>query len=127
MENHPEKCWNSDMTIEKITTIDEYINQYEGDKKLKLVKLRSLIKKIAPELNEKISWGMPTFYLDRNIIHFAAAKNHIGIYPGGEVTQVFAKELAGFKTSKGAIQWPYDKDFDTDLLKTIIEFNLLKR
>ena len=118
---------NKYMTNDKITTIDEYIDQYEGDKKLKLTKLRTLIKEIAPELNEKISWGMPTFYLEHNIIHFAAAKNHIGIYPGGEVTQVFASKLVGFKTSKGAIQWPYDRDFDVELLKEIIEFNLLKR
>ena len=62
---------------------------------------------------------MPTFWKGRNIIHFAQMKHHIGIYPGGEAVEVFADRLKGYKTSKGAIQIPNDKDLPLDLIKDI--------
>jgi len=62
---------------------------------------------------------MPTFWKGRNIIHYAAAKNHIGIYPGGEATTIFAERLTGFRTSKGTIQLPNDKELPLDLVAEI--------
>ena len=58
-------------------------------------------------VTEKISWQMPTFWKERNIIHFAAQKNHLGIYPGEKAMEHFTPQLAGYKTSKGAVQFPY--------------------
>ena len=62
---------------------------------------------------------MPTFWKGRNIIHFAAARNHIGIYPGGEATAVFAKKLTGYKTSKGTIQIRHDQELPLELIAEI--------
>ena len=73
---------------------------------------------------EKIAWGMPTYWRGRNLIHFAAHKNHLGIYPGAEAIEHFAPRLADYKTSKGAIQFPY-KDLigkHLELIKEIAEW-----
>ena len=67
---------------------------------------------------------MPTFWKGENIIHFAAFKNHLGIFPGGEAVGVFAERLAGYKTSKGAIQFPFDKPIDHELISDITRWRI---
>lgn len=97
------------MEENKFVTIDEYILRFPEDIKEELQKLRKVIKEAAPEASEKISWQMPTFYLQGNLVHFAAHKSHIGFYPGESGVEVFKEELTGYKSSKGAIQFPFDK------------------
>jgi uncharacterized protein YdhG (YjbR/CyaY superfamily) len=63
---------------------------------------------------EEISWRMPTYRREKTLIHFAAQKNHLGIYPCPEAIAQFAPRLTKFKTSKGAIQIPY-KDLSEHL------------
>ena len=77
------------------------------------------IRTVLPEAEERISWSMPTFWKGRNIIHFAAAKNHIGLYPGPEAVEMFADRLSGYKTSKGAIQFPNNKELPLELIAEI--------
>ncbi len=62
---------------------------------------------------------MPTYWKGQNLIHFAASKKHIGLYPGGEATTVFADELTEFNVSKGTIRLPYDKELPVDLITRI--------
>lgn len=112
------------MEDNKIGTIEEYINSFDEEIRPRLNELRQLIIDIAPELKEKISWGMPTFYMKKNIIHFAAHKKHIGLYPGPDAIVAFADRLADYQTSKGAIRIPNDKEFDKELIKDMILFNL---
>lgn len=112
------------MEENKIGTIEEYINSFDEEIRPRLNELRQLIIDIAPELKEKISWGMPTFYMKKNIIHFAAHKKHIGLYPGPDAIVAFADRLADYQTSKGAIRIPNDKEFDIELIKDMILFNL---
>lgn len=112
------------MEENKIGTIEEYINSFDEEIRPRLNELRQLILDIAPELKEKISWGMPTFYMKKNIIHFAAHKKHIGLYPGPDAIVAFADRLAEYQTSKGAIRIPNDKEFDKELIKDMILFNL---
>jgi uncharacterized protein YdhG (YjbR/CyaY superfamily) len=92
------------------TTIDEYIARYDGEIFQILNKTRDTIRDAIPDATEKISWAMPTYHLKRNLIHFAAAKNHLGIYPGAEAMAHFVANGAfdGYKTSKGAVQFPYN-------------------
>ena len=78
---------------------------------------------VVAEAEERVSYQMPTFWKGRNIIHFAAAKKHIGIYPGGEATSVFADRLTQFKTSKGAIQLPYDAELPLELIAEMARWN----
>ena len=103
--------------------IDDYISRQEKAIQPRLRLIRDTIKAAIPEAEERISYQMPTFWKGRNIIHFAAAKKHIGIYPGGEATGVFADKLTGFKTSKGAIQLPHDKELPLDLIAVIARWS----
>jgi len=102
--------------------IDEYIKNFPIDIQEKLQEIRKFIHDCVPEAKEAISWGMPTFKLNGNLIHFAAFKKHIGLYPGVSPIIEFEKELANYKTSKGAIQIPLDKPIPFDLIKKIVIF-----
>lgn len=106
------------------TDIDDYIAAQEEDVQPILQSIRETIHQAAPEAVEKISWQMPTFWYGENIVHFAAFKKHIGFYPGGEATTVFAKRLAGYKTSKGAIQLPLHKPIDHELIADIVQWRI---
>ena len=99
-----------------IETIDQYIDAQEAYARPYLKEMRQILKAAVPEAKEKISWSMPTLWKGRNIIHFAAAKKHLGLYPGGEATAVFADELTGFNVSKGTIRFPYDKPLPRKLI-----------
>lgn len=123
---HPKHFHFNNMTTEKKTaiSIDEYIANFPPNTQKTLIELRQAIQKAAPEATEKISWGMPTFYLRGNLIHFAAHKNHIGLYPGAEAIEHFIKDLQTFKTSKGAIQLPVDKSLPLKLITKITKFNI---
>ncbi|WP_428911637.1 iron chaperone [Niallia sp. Krafla_26] len=104
--------------------IDEYIQQFPLDVQQVLTNLRHVIKEAAPEAEEKISYGMPTFVYHRNLVHFAAYKKHIGFYPTPSGIDMFKQELAGYKTSKGAVQFPIDKPLPYDLISQIVKFRV---
>jgi uncharacterized protein YdhG (YjbR/CyaY superfamily) len=103
-------------------TIDEYIAQFPEDMKERLATLREIIRAAAPDATEKISWGMPTFYLKGNLIHFAGHKNHIGVYPGAEGVEAFRDRLGEYSFSKGAIQLPNNKPLPLDLISDIVRY-----
>jgi uncharacterized protein YdhG (YjbR/CyaY superfamily) len=104
----------------RINEIDQYITDQPGSIQGLLMDVRKAIRGTLPDATEKISWQMPTFWRGRNLIHFAAQKNHLGIYPGAAAMEHFAPRLAGYKTSKGAVQFPY-KSFGAEQLKLIAE------
>ena len=104
---------------EKPKTIDEYIAAQDEAVRPKLNEVRAILRSALPDAQERISWSMPTYWKGQNLIHFAASKKHIGIYPGGEATTVFAEELAGIDVSKGTIRLPYDKELPAELIKKI--------
>lgn len=105
-------------------TIDEYILQFSPDIKERLNTLRIAIRETAPEAVEKISWGMATFVLHGNLVHFAAQKNHIGFYPAPSAIEMFAAELAEYRGSKGAVQFPYTKPLPLELIRRIVQFRV---
>lgn len=106
----------------KPQSIDEYIALYDKDIQNKLNEIRSIIKKAIPEADEIISWSMPTYYKGRNIIHFAASKKHIGLYPGDEAIEEFKSELTDYDISKGTIRLPYDKKLPKVLISKIAKW-----
>jgi len=108
---------------EKPKTIDEYISVQREEVQHILHKIRDVIHAAIPEAEERISWSMPTYWKKHNIIHFAAFKNHIGIYPGDKAMEHFADRLTGYKTSKGALQLPYSKPLPLDLLAEIAKWS----
>lgn len=101
---------------------EEYFSQFGEELILKLETIRSAIKNEIPEAEECIKYLMPTFvFQGKNMIHFAAFTNHIGLYPGPEAISFYEKELSNYKTSKGAIQIPLDEDVPLDLIKKIVQ------
>lgn len=106
------------------TTIDEYIARFPHEVGDILEQVRKTIRKAAPEAEEKISWQMPTFWQNGNLVHFAAAKNHLGFYPGESGVRVFAHQLTGYKTSKGAIQFPLSQPIPYDIIGEITRFRV---
>ena len=104
------------------TTIDEYIAGFPDDIQQKLRELRRVIHETAPEASEKISYQMPTFYLNGNLVHFAAFKNHIGFYPAPTGLDAFKEEIAKYPHSKGAVQFPLDGPIPFDLVRRIVAF-----
>lgn len=110
---------------EKPRTIDEYIAQQDAAAQPKLREIRAMLHAALPEAEERISWSMPTYWKGRNIIHFAASKKHLGLYPGGEATGVFADELKGYDVSKGTIRFPYDQELPAELILQIARWCLM--
>ncbi|GHU57483.1 hypothetical protein AGMMS49975_23150 [Clostridia bacterium] len=100
-------------------TIEAYIAAQTEDIQLRLLEVYAAIKVALPDATEKISWQMPTFWKGQNLIHFAAFKKHIGLYPGGEATTALAEKLTDYKTSKGGIQLPNNKPLPLDLITEI--------
>lgn len=115
---------NQDHYCVKVGTIDAYIAAQPEEVRPLLQSVREIIRAAAPDAAEKISWQMPTFWQGENLIHFAAFKKHIGLYPGGEAVGVFAQRLQGYKTSKGAIQFPLDRPIDHALIADIVRWRL---
>lgn len=106
---------------EKPKTIDEYILSQDADKQEELRQIRQILRNALPEAQERISWSMPTYWKDHNILHFAASKGHIGLYPGPAAVVQFAEELQGYKTDKGTIRIPYGK-IDAVLIEKIAKW-----
>lgn len=112
------------MEKKKPETIDDYIDQYEGEVRERLIDLRRALKEAIPEAAEKISWQMPTYHHRGNVIHFAVSKNHIGVYPGAKAVEVFQEELKGYPSSKGTIRIPNDRVMPMETLQRIARFSL---
>jgi len=108
----------------KFKDIDEYIQSHPKDVQKILMEIRKTVKKAAPNAKEKISYGMPAFTLNGNLVYFAAFKNHIGFYPLPSGINSFKKELSTYKTSKGAIQFPIDKPMPLSLITKIVKYRV---
>jgi len=106
------------------TSIDEYISSFPENIQEILFKLKAAIKVSAPGAAEAISYAMPTFKLNGNLVHFAAYRHHIGFYPTPSGILAYKKELLPYKQSKGAIQFPLDKPIPLTLVKKIVKFRV---
>ena len=105
--------------------MDEYIKTFPNDVQSILEKMRQTIRKAAPEAVEAISYQMPTFKLNgKNLVHFAAWKNHIGFYPTPSGTETFKKELSPYKRTKGSVQFPIELPIPYDLVEKIVIFRM---
>jgi uncharacterized protein YdhG (YjbR/CyaY superfamily) len=105
-------------------TIDEYIKTFPLETRKRLTAIRRLIRKLAPDATEKISYQMPTFYLKGNLIHFAGYAKHIGLYPTPNGIDKFKRELARYKNARGSVQFPLDEPLPLDLIERIVKFRV---
>ena len=103
----------------KPQSIDEYIAAQNEAVRPRLEKIRRLIRSAIPDAEERISWSMPTYWKGKNLLHFAASKKHLGLYPGDEAVAHFADDLKDYDVSKGTIRLPYDADLPAELIRKI--------
>lgn len=113
---------NQDHYCVKPRNIEEYIAAQDEKVQPVLKQVREILQNAIPEAQERISWSMPTYWKGRNIIHFAASRNHLGIYPGDEATAEFAEELSAYPVSKGTIRIPYDQPLPKELIERIAKW-----
>lgn len=106
-----------------ITTIPSYIQSQQEHLRPLLLEVYACIRAAIPEADERISWSMPTFWKGRNLIHFAAASRHVGIYPGPDAIVAFAGRLKGYKTGKGTVQLPVDRPLPLDLIADLARWS----
>ena len=104
--------------------IDSYIKDYPPQVQVLLRKMRATIKKAAPKAEEAMSYGIPTFTLRGNLVHFGGFKNHIGFFPTSSGVVAFRKELSAYKTSKGTIQFPFDTPLPLGLVTKIVKYRV---
>jgi uncharacterized protein YdhG (YjbR/CyaY superfamily) len=105
-------------------TIDEYIAGFPPEVQSLMRKLRATIRKAAPRAEEKISYQIPTFYLQGQLVYFGGFKKHIGFYPGAAAIAKFKKELSAYKGAKGSVQFPFTEPMPLDLIDKIVKFRV---
>jgi uncharacterized protein YdhG (YjbR/CyaY superfamily) len=114
------------MKNNKFETMDEYINTFPLETQKQLQQIQQLIIKLVPNVIEKISYNIPTFYLHKNLIHFAGYKNHIGLYPGAAAIAHFETILQKYTFAKGSIQFPISQKLPIALIAKMVKFNVEK-
>ncbi len=105
-------------------TIDEYIATFPADVQALLQTLRATIHAAAPGAEERISYGIPAFAQEGNLVYFAALKNHIGLYPTSSGIAAFQDEISAYESSKGAVKFPKDQPMPLDLITRIVQFRV---
>ena len=101
--------------------IEDYLTEFAGSTLDRLNQIRRTIREEAPEAEELISYGIPTFDINgRHLIHFAGYKNHVGLYPTPHGIEAFEQELAAFPQGKGSVQFPHDRPLPLDLVRRIV-------
>jgi uncharacterized protein YdhG (YjbR/CyaY superfamily) len=110
--------------MESVVNIDQYIAQFDDTIQVLLMSIRTTISKVVPEAQECINYGMPTFKLNGNLVHFAGYKNHIGFYPAPSAIHAFTAEIARYKSAKGSVQFPIDEALPLDLISRMVEFRV---
>ena len=105
-------------------TIDAYIESCSPNVRPRLKQIRTLIRKATPLATEKISYQIPTFYYNGNLVHFAAFKEHIGFFPTPSAISAFAEELKPFKSAKGSVQFPLSEPLPMKLITRMVKYRV---
>ena len=112
------------MGCARIDNMDEYIANFPQDVQDILQELRKTIRDSTPNAKEAISYQIPTFKLNGNLVHFAAFKKHIGFYPAPSGIEAFKEELSQYEVSKGTVKFPIDKPMPLDLIVKIVKYRV---
>ncbi len=105
-------------------TIDSYIKGFPAKTQKALKQIRSAIRKLAGESEEKMSYGVPTYWWHGNLVHFGGYERHIGFYPGPSAIAAFKDELKEYKSAKGSVQFPIDKPLPMALIRKMVQFRI---
>jgi uncharacterized protein YdhG (YjbR/CyaY superfamily) len=107
-----------------IDSFEGYVVGFPEAVRQTLKGLRAAIRAVAPDAEERIRYGIPTFVLNGNLVHFAAYERHIGFYPAASGIRAFRKELSPYPTSKGTVRFPIDRPLPLALIKKIVRFRV---
>lgn len=105
-------------------TIDKFIANSPSEVQGILKRIRATVRKAAPDAEETINYGIPTFILNGNLVHFSGFKSHIGFYPTPSGIEKFKKELSPYETAKGSVKFPLDKPIPYGLIEKIVKFRV---
>jgi uncharacterized protein YdhG (YjbR/CyaY superfamily) len=108
----------------EISTIDQYIVGFPAETQGLLRQMRQLIHAAAPAATEAMKYRIPTFVLNGNLVHFAAFERHLGFYPTPSAMMHFQRQLAGYVTAKGSVQFPLDRPIPWDLIREMVLFRV---
>lgn len=103
--------------------VDEYIASFPSETQEVLQKVRQIITDVIPDATERISYGIPTYTLGKNVVHFGGYSAHLGFYPGSEAIAAFKDRLTGYDTAKGTVKFYLNKPIPYDLIKEITAFS----
>ncbi|GAA4097380.1 iron chaperone [Mucilaginibacter panaciglaebae] len=112
--------------MKQVKNIDEYIADFPEDVQALLQTVRATIHKAAPDATEDIKYGIPTFILNGNLVHFGGYKNHIGFYPAPMGIDAFQKETTPYQAGKGTLQFPLNKPMPLELIDKIVKYRVGK-
>jgi len=104
--------------------IDEYLADFPATTRAKLEEIRAIIRAHAPQATETINYGIPTFKLNGNLVHFAGYAKHVGFYPGAEALAHFREKISGYKSAKGSVQFPLDQPLPAALIAEIVTYRV---
>ena len=111
-----------------VATVDEYLDGLPDDVRARMSELRALVHRVVPDAEERISYAMPTFTLDgRSVVHLAAWKKHIALYPLPELPPDVAAEAERYRGAKDAMQLRYDRPVPYDLVERVVGVLLERR
>lgn len=106
-------------------TIDAYIKALPQEVQYIATKVREVIRESAPFAQETISYGMPTYDLERtHLVHFAVWKSHVGFYATPSGNEAFRKELSAYQGAKGSVRFPLDQPMPLTLIRKIVKYRV---
>jgi uncharacterized protein YdhG (YjbR/CyaY superfamily) len=106
-------------------SIDDYLAGFPPAVRERLGEIRTIVREVAPQATERISYAIPTFDVNgKHLVHFAGFNNHIGFYPTPSAIEAFSQELTGYKSAKGSVQFPLSKPLPRDLIRRMVEFRV---
>jgi uncharacterized protein YdhG (YjbR/CyaY superfamily) len=115
-----------DASTVRFESVQEYIEAFPPEIRERLQTVRAIVQEVAPEATETISYGMPTYKEGVTLVHFAAFKNHIGLYGASGAAEAFKDELGEKKTTKGSIQFLSSRPLPVELIRKIVQFRVLE-
>src|SRR5512138_1738135 len=104
--------------------VDEYVASFPRAVQETLQRIRAIVKAAAPGAEETLKYRMPTFVLGENLVHFAAFEKHIGWYPTPSAIEAFRRELAGYDSGKGSVQFPLGREIPLALIEKMVRFRV---
>ena len=111
--------------MRKPETVDDYLAEFDGDTRERLVEMRATIRAAAPEAVESIAYGMPAYKLDKlPLVYYAGYAGHVGFYATPNGHEAFAEEFSAFKQGKGSVQFPHTAPLPLDLVRRVVAFRI---